>query len=227
MTTQKKDQPSIKPKAKKKAPARRRKAPAKRKAAPRRKAPAKAKPATDDSKVKTEAKTPDRSTASEPDGLKKQQGNSKGHQFQPGQSGNPRGRPRGRLNKTTRLIQELLDQDIEDLTEALKARALKGSTEALKIIFDRLAPAPRDRPIEFELPEVKTPADLANATSSLLAQVATGRITPSEAETVGRLLDRHAKSIELLELETRIAQIEQMNGINPGDSTATNGFATH
>ena len=41
----------------------------------------------------------------------------KSHLFQPGQSGNPKGKPKGAKNHATRLAESLLDGETEKLTE--------------------------------------------------------------------------------------------------------------
>ena len=64
-------------------------------------------------------------------------------QWQPGQSGNPGGRPKG--TSLTSVLRELLDQIPKGDTAKLKERivkalldkALRGDTRALDIIFDR------------------------------------------------------------------------------------------
>jgi hypothetical protein len=53
-----------------------------------------------------------------------------GKAFEPGQSGNPAGRPKGAGNHTTRAIEALLD----------------GDGPALRLCLDRLLPVRRDRP---------------------------------------------------------------------------------
>jgi hypothetical protein len=74
------------------------------------------------------------------------------HQFRPGQSGNPRGRPRGILNLKTDLAKELAErvQVTENgrrvtlskqrlLLKALTAKAVKGDTKAAGILINLVA----------------------------------------------------------------------------------------
>jgi Family of unknown function (DUF5681) len=74
------------------------------------------------------------------------------HQFKPGQSGNPRGRPKGAKNEAT-ILRELLDRKIDvreggrvrkiTVLEAILLRftedALKGNTKTAAFLFNRYA----------------------------------------------------------------------------------------
>jgi len=76
----------------------------------------------------------------------------RGHQFKPGQSGNPRGRPKGAKNEAT-ILRILLNRKIEiregartrkvTIFEAILLRftedALKGNTKAAAFLFNRYA----------------------------------------------------------------------------------------
>lgn len=129
--------------------------------------------------------------------------------FQPGQSGNPSGRPQGSRNKVTLAMEALLDESAEALTEKAVALALGGDMTAMRLCMDRLCPPRKDRPITFTLPPVATAADAAKANAAILAAVAKGEITPSEGVEVGRLLEMFARTVEVAELETRLANLEQ------------------
>jgi Family of unknown function (DUF5681) len=74
------------------------------------------------------------------------------HQFKPGQSGNPQGRPKGAKNETT-ILRELLNRKIQiregermrkiTILEAILLRftegALKGNTKTAAFLFNRYA----------------------------------------------------------------------------------------
>src|SRR5262245_46115875 len=55
------------------------------------------------------------------------------------------GRPKGARNKTTLLVEELLDNEAEALTRTLIKRAKAGYAVPLQLVFDRLAPPRKDR----------------------------------------------------------------------------------
>jgi hypothetical protein len=132
----------------------------------------------------------------------------RGAPFKPGQSGNPAGRPKGARHKTTLAIEALLDGQHEKLTQKAIDLALAGDMQALRICMDRLAPVRRDRPVMFDLPRIETIADLPQATRAIMEAVAAGELTPSEAAELGKLVDAHAKAIEVTDLHRRLEALE-------------------
>ena len=121
--------------------------------------------------------------------------------------GNP-GRPKGRRHRVTEAVEALLDGEAEALTRTAIERALGGDMVALRLCLERVAPARKDRPVNFELPPINTTADLVRAGSALLAAVAEGEITPAEAQAMAALIAAHAKTLELHDLEARIVALE-------------------
>jgi hypothetical protein len=79
---------------------------------------------------------------------------------------------------------------------------------ALRLRFERICPPRRDRPVAVELPKIERAADMVTATAALVEPAACGVITPAEAAELGKLIDVHARAIETIELETRIAKLE-------------------
>lgn len=132
--------------------------------------------------------------------------------FEAGTSGNPNGRPKGARNKATVAVEALLEGEAEALTRRAIDLALGGDTTALRLCMDRLMPVRKDRPIIFELPEIREAADLPKATNALLHGVAAGEITPSEAAELSRLIDSHVKAIEAADLARRLSDLEQAAG---------------
>ena len=132
----------------------------------------------------------------------------RGRQFQPGQSGNPAGKPVGARHKVTRAIEELLEGEADALTRKAIELALAGDGPALRLCLDRLAPPRRDAPISIALPPVKSAEDTVEASSTLLAALAAGDVTPDEAGRVMALLTGHRAILETGDLEKRIAALE-------------------
>src|SRR5258705_6058666 len=120
--------------------------------------------------------------------------------FQPGQSGNPNGRPKGSRNASTLALEALLDGEAEALTRKAVELALAGDIAALRLCLDRILPPRKDRPVSFEMRPIANAADARAASAALLGAVAAGNLTPSEASEVGRLIDSYLKSIELTEV---------------------------
>jgi hypothetical protein len=129
--------------------------------------------------------------------------------FQPGQSGNPNGRPKGSRNAATVAIQSLLDGQAQALTQKAVDLALSGDLVALRICLDRILPPRKDRPTEFAMPAIVTIADAPKAMAAITTAVAQGEITASEAADVSRLVETYVRSIEASDLERRLRAIEE------------------
>lgn len=131
-----------------------------------------------------------------------------GKPFEPGQSGNPAGKAKGTRNATTRALEALLDGEAAALTRKAIELAQDGDTVALRLCLDRLLPVRKDRPIAFALPPIETTDDLPKATGAVVAAVAAGELTPTEAAEISKTLDVHVRAIEATELHRRMAALE-------------------
>lgn len=116
--------------------------------------------------------------------------------WQPGQSGNPAGRPKGARNRRQFAIEAILEEDAETVARALIALAKGGNPTALRLYMQRMLPAARDRTIALELPQVTNVADAARAQAALLEAVAAGELSPAEAVQVSRVVDAAARAFQ-------------------------------
>ena len=114
--------------------------------------------------------------------------------FQPGQSGNPKGRPVGSVNMQLRQLR----QAVEAVLPHVLAKALAGDFDAQKLILQLGIPKlkPVDVPVEFELPE-----EGAGAPSrAVLQQAAAGELSLAHAKEVMNgllpVVQREEKEIE-------------------------------
>ena len=137
-------------------------------------------------------------------------GKQRGRPFEPGKSGNPAGKPAGARHKATIAAEALLDGEAEGLTRKAVEMALAGDTVALRMCLERVVPARKDRPVSFSLPEIETAADAVKASAALLRAVAAGDVTPGEASELGKLIESHARVLEVTELEQRMERLERM-----------------
>ena len=136
----------------------------------------------------------------------------RGRPFEKGVSGNPTGRPRGSRNATTLAVEALLDGQANALTQKAIDLALGGDMAALRLCLDRILPPRKDRPVSFTLPSINSAQDAATVVSSVLAAVAAGEITPTDAAEVGKLIDSYLKAYETAELAERLERLEGMTG---------------
>lgn len=65
--------------------------------------------------------------------------------------------------------------------------------------------------------ELKSSADIAAATSSVLKAVAAGELTLTEAAELSRIIQSFARTAETAELEERIRRLEQEYQNDPKD----------
>ena len=130
---------------------------------------------------------------------------TRGRPFQPG---NP-GRPKGARHKSTVLAEKLMGDDVENVVKAVLDAARSGDMTAARIVLDRLAPLRRGRPVEIELPRVETAADVLAAMAAVLDHVADGEISPDEAAIIAGILEMKRRTLELVEIERRVAALEQ------------------
>lgn len=131
-------------------------------------------------------------------------GSTRGRPFEPG---NP-GRPPGARNKATRAIEALLEGEAENLGRKAVELALAGDQAALRLCIDRLAPTRRERPTPFDLPAVRGARDHPAAVAAVLRAVAAGDLAPGEGEALCRMLGEHRRSVELADLDARVAALE-------------------
>ena len=128
--------------------------------------------------------------------------------FRPGQSGNPKGRPKGSRNRATLLAQELLGDEGEVIMRKAIDLAKKGDKVALKLCLERIVPR-SGRTVEIDLPAVKKADDLVAACSAVIESAAAGQLTLQEAREFMELLEAQRKAIETQDLVVRIELLEQ------------------
>jgi Family of unknown function (DUF5681) len=136
-------------------------------------------------------------------------GQQRRHGFQPGQSGNPAGRPAGSRHKASEMVEILMSGDADAVTKAVIAKALDGDMTAARLVLERIAPPRKGRAITLDLPPIANVADLATAQNVVVGAMADGSITTDEAADVAKVLEAAGASIERRTLEQRIAALEQ------------------
>lgn len=134
--------------------------------------------------------------------------------FQPGQSGNPGGRPKGSRTKTFVALDTLGEGVAEDIVKALAEKAKAGDVMAGRAILERVWPARKGRNIEFDLPPMDKAEDLPKAIASIAQQVADGDITPDEGALIVGLLETQRRAIETSDHAIRLAAVEEVLKLN-------------
>lgn len=122
-------------------------------------------------------------------------------------SPNPKGRPRGIVDKRTKVTQALAD-DAPAVARVVVDAALAGDVQAAALVLSRVAPALRSQMerVEFDF-DATAPA--AQQVEQVLAAMAEGKVAPdagrSIIEAIGSL--SAVRAVELL--EQRIAALEE------------------
>lgn len=162
--------------------------------------------------------------------------------WKPGQSGNPKGKPKGARNKATLAAQALLDGEAEELARKavemalgftfteqkdVKLRDVDGGervevvevervmppdTTALRLCLERLVPPCREAPVTFDVPEIAAAADAVKAMGALLQAVAEGSLTPTQGTALAGMIETFRRTLETEDLARRLALIEERDG---------------
>ena len=135
-------------------------------------------------------------------------GEQRGRPFQPGQSGNPAGKPKGTRHRLTLLAEKMMEDEAADVVRAVLEAAKDGDMGAARLVMERVSPVRKGRPVAFDLPAVTTAADVLTALGAVLQAVAEGALTPDEAACVAGLLEAKRKAIETVAIEQRLAALE-------------------
>jgi len=125
--------------------------------------------------------------------------------YRKGQSGNPRGRPKGTPDRRTRLFQELVPYGEELVTKAV-SMALEGDSQMLALCINKLIPNPR--PVDQSVSVSTLKGSLSEKGDAVLRAMANGKLTPTEASTLVSTLALQAKLVETDELTKRIEVLE-------------------
>jgi hypothetical protein len=132
-----------------------------------------------------------------------------GRPFKKGVSGNPSGKPRGTLAKTTQIAQALVDGQSAELIQKAVELALGGDTTCIRILVDRILPPRKERPVEVDLPALEGAADLPATAAAIIQAGASGELTPSETSTLIGALVGYGKAVDLADFARRLEVIEK------------------
>ncbi len=130
--------------------------------------------------------------------------------YEPGQSGNPAGRPRGSRNKRTIAAEKLFDENAERLTQLAIKLADGGDVTALRLCMDRICPRAKHSPVAFQLPSMTSAGDAITALANIVQGVADGDLTAIEAAELSMLVRVFSQTISDHDLAQRIAKLQEI-----------------
>lgn len=130
------------------------------------------------------------------------------NQWQPGQTGNPKGRPPGQ-SEITRLRASLA-ADVPDILAGLVLAAKGGDIQAARLILERVLPPVKaiEQAVALQLPVGGT---LTAQGRAVLSAVAGGELAPGQGAQLLSAIGALARVTELDELLTRITALEERN----------------
>jgi len=125
--------------------------------------------------------------------------------FKKGESGNPRGRPKGARDRRSTLRYGLL-KEVPAILKTLAKAAKGGDIQSAKLILERTLPPLKSAAETLTLPVADTPASQGR---TVLGACAQGHITPDEAATLMQAISAQARVVEVEELTQRVQALEQ------------------
>ena len=128
--------------------------------------------------------------------------------WKPGESGNPKGKPRG--SGALQRLRASIAADVPDILAGLVAAAKGGDAQAAKLILERIFPAvkPVEQTQELDLPQGGT---LTAQGRAVLSAVADGELAPGQGAQLLAAIGTLARVTEIDELTQRITALEVAN----------------
>jgi len=101
-----------------------------------------------------------------------------------------------------------VDRKADAIISKVIEQAADGDIACIRLCFDRVAPSRKDRPVYFALPKMQEAKDAVNASAAIVAAVASGDLTPSEAAELSKIIDS-SRALQSVEFEDRLLKLEK------------------
>ena len=131
-----------------------------------------------------------------------------GRPFIKGQSGNPMGKRPGTRNRATIIAEEMLDCATRPLLRGAIDDAQGGDGVMKRFCISRIIGPRRERPVRFDLPPLRSAADLSAAMEAVTSAVANGELTIGEAWEFSQIVDNFIRAIDASEFASQLARVE-------------------
>jgi hypothetical protein len=119
-----------------------------------------------------------------------------------------RGRPRGSRNERTLTVKQKLDESSSAILDKAIALAREGDAPMLRLLVPYLLPRSNDVPVKMGPLPMGTLEEISQTTAVTLDRVASGKITPGQAQQVFTWAEERRKLIEGQEMQNRVSALE-------------------
>ena len=126
--------------------------------------------------------------------------------YQKGQSGNPKGRPKGSVSQ--RKIREAIQKDMPEIIASMLSLAKSGDTSAARLLLDRVLPPMKSGDTLVDIP---LSGELTVDAKQVLQAIGSGLLTPDQGTKLLSGIGSLARVIEIDELVQRVAALEASN----------------
>lgn len=121
-------------------------------------------------------------------------------------SPNPKGRPRGIVDKRTRVTQALMD-DAPAIARVIIDAALAGDVQAAGLVLSRVAPALKAQAERVQF-EFDPKASVTEQAEAVLTAIASGEVSPDMGKQIIDAISALYGIKQIAELEERLAALE-------------------
>ena len=128
-------------------------------------------------------------------------------QFKKGQSGNPKGKPKGTRNKATIAAKDLFEQNSETITQKIIDLDLTGDITALKLCLDRICPPIKAQAQHIKIDSIED-SNLTDTVTRILNEVTQGNIAPDIGSQLIGSLAVIARTEEIEQMKERVEALE-------------------
>lgn len=130
--------------------------------------------------------------------------------WKPGQSGNPRGKPKGAKDRRTKW-RDQLGADLDAVLAALLTAAKRGDVPAIALVLSRCAPPLRGERALIAIPGLPSGASATELAIALVRAACNGTLASDAAAELVQALAAVGRLREVDELAARIAKLEEGN----------------
>jgi len=122
------------------------------------------------------------------------------------QSPNPKGRPRGIIDKRQKISRAMLDE-ANEITRIVVAKAKDGDLQAASLVLSRVLPAlsTQTEKVQFDLDPT---APLAAQVEQVLLAISTGEVSPDIGKQIIETISALGAIRQMDDIEQRIAALE-------------------